>query len=140
MTRHLVLFFFVLVVSQIPLAASAQEVAISIDGNDAFSTRAVQLFVLVTLLSLVPGLAITVTCFPFIVTVLSILRQALGLQQSPPNMLIVSLALFLTYYVMEPVFIASWQAGVEPYSAGAIELLRASCSVARSRCLAVGNG
>jgi flagellar biosynthetic protein FliP len=45
-----------------------------------------------------------ITCFPFIVTVLSILRQAIGLQQAPPNMLIVSLALFLTYFVMEPVF------------------------------------
>jgi len=48
------------------------------------------------------------------VTVLSILRQGIGLQQSPPNMLIVSLALFLTYFVMEPVFIAAWAGGVEP--------------------------
>ena len=45
-----------------------------------------------------------VTCFPFMVTVLSILRQAIGVQQAPPNMLIVSLALFLTWFVMEPVF------------------------------------
>lgn len=55
-----------------------------------------------------------VTCFPFIVTVFAILRQAIGLQQSPPNMLIVSLALFLTYFVMEPVFIESWSAGIDP--------------------------
>jgi flagellar biosynthetic protein FliP len=55
-----------------------------------------------------------VTCFPFLVTVLSILRQAIGLQQSPPNMLIISLALFLTYFVMEPVFIAAWAAGIDP--------------------------
>ena len=55
-----------------------------------------------------------VTCFPFIVTVLSILRQAIGLQQSPPNMLIVSLALFLTYFVMEPVFDAPGEAGIAP--------------------------
>jgi len=55
-----------------------------------------------------------VTCFPFIVTVLSILRQALGLQQSPPNMLIVSLAMFLTYFVMEPVFSTAWEQGVSP--------------------------
>jgi flagellar biosynthetic protein FliP len=55
-----------------------------------------------------------ITCFPFIVTVLSILRQGIGLQQSPPNMLIVSLALFLTYFVMEPVFMAAWTEGIDP--------------------------
>ena len=55
-----------------------------------------------------------ITCFPFIVTVLSILRQGIGLQQSPPNMLIVSLALFLTYFVMEPVFNAAWENGIAP--------------------------
>merc|ERR1739841_91703 len=55
-----------------------------------------------------------ITCFPFLVTVLSILRQAIGLQQSPPNMLIVSLALFLTYFVMEPVFTTAWEGGIAP--------------------------
>ena len=80
------------------------------------------LLVLITVLSLVPGIAIMVTCFPFMVTVLAILRQAIGLQQSPPNMLMVSLALFLTYFVMEPVFTASYTEGVKPLIAGDIEL------------------
>ena len=53
-----------------------------------------------------------VTCFPFMVTVLSILRQAIGVQQAPPNMMIVSLALFLTWFVMEPVFTEAWHDGV----------------------------
>jgi flagellar biosynthetic protein FliP len=57
-----------------------------------------------------------VTCFPFIVTVLSILRQGIGLQQAPPNMLIVSLAMFLTWYVMDPVFTEAWTRGVEPFT------------------------
>lgn len=74
------------------------------------------------MLSLVPGLAIMITAFPFIVTVLSILRQAIGLQQSPPNMLIVSLALFLTYFVMEPVFSEAWALGAEPFANGTMEL------------------
>lgn len=88
-------------------------------GDDGtLTTRAVQLFVLITVLSLVPGLAVMVTCFPFIVTVLAILRQAIGLPQSPPNMLIVSLALFLTWFVMEPVFLAAWEAGVVPLMEG----------------------
>ena len=55
-----------------------------------------------------------VTCFPFMVTVLSILRQAIGLQAAPPNMMLVSLALFLTYFVMEPVFSAAWAEGIRP--------------------------
>lgn len=92
----------------------AQEVSFSLGDDGSIAARSVQLIALLTILSIVPGLAIMITCFPLIVTVLSILRQAIGLQQSPPNMLIVSLALFLTYFVMEPVFIDAWKNGVEP--------------------------
>ncbi|MCL4189656.1 MAG: flagellar type III secretion system pore protein FliP [Rhodobacteraceae bacterium] len=99
-----------------PLAA--QTLTLDLGTGDSLATRTIQLLVLVTLLSLVPGLAIMVTCFPFIVTVLAILRQAIGLMQSPPNMLIVSLALFLTWFVMEPVFLEAWEAGVRPLAAG----------------------
>ena len=76
--------------------ALAQDISIDLGDGQSFSLRTVQLFLLITLLSLAPGLAIMVTCFPFMVTVLSILRQAIGVQQAPPNMMIVSLALFLT--------------------------------------------
>ena len=55
-----------------------------------------------------------VTSFPLLITVFAILRQAIGLQQSPPNMLIVSLALFLTYFIMEPEFKNAWQLGLRP--------------------------
>ena len=89
---------------------------------DQLGGRAVQLFLLLTVLSLVPGVAVMVTCFPFIVTVLSILRQAIGLQQAPPNMLIVSLALFLTYFVMDPVLTAAWEGGGRPLAAGEVSL------------------
>jgi flagellar biosynthesis protein FliP len=94
--------------------ALAQEVTLNLGDDGSVAARSIQLIVLITLLSLVPGLAIMITCFPFIVTVLAILRQAIGLQQSPPNMLIVTLALFLTYFVMEPVFLAAWAEGIEP--------------------------
>ena len=95
-------------------AASAQQVSISLGDDGSLSARTLQLIALITVLSLAPGLAIMITCFPFIVTVLSILRQGIGLQQSPPNMLIVSLALFLTYFVMEPVFMVAWTEGLSP--------------------------
>ena len=94
--------------------AGAQDISISLGDEASLSARTIQLILLITVLSLAPGLAIMVTCFPFMVTVLSILRQGIGLQQSPPNMLIVSLALFLTYFVMEPVFMQEWSAGIDP--------------------------
>ena len=99
----------------------AQDISIDLGGDGTLSARAIQLFLIITVLSLVPGLAIMITCFPFMVTVLAILRQGLGLQASPPNMLIVSLALFLTWFVMEPVFISAWEAGGRPLSEGSIE-------------------
>ena len=101
--------------------ALAQQISIDLGNGQSFSLRTVQLFLLITLLSLAPGLAIMVTCFPFMVTVLSILRQAIGVQQAPPNMMIVSLALFLTYFVMEPVFTQAWNDGIEPMVAGEMQ-------------------
>ena len=106
----LIVFFLVL----FPIQVNAQEITLSLAEGDSITSRSIQLIALVTILSIVPGLAIMVTCFPFIVTVLSILRQAIGLQQAPPNMLIISLAMFLTYFVMEPVFLESWRTGIEP--------------------------
>lgn len=102
--------------------AHAQDISINLGDNGTLAGRSVQLLLLITVLSLVPGLAVMVTCFPFIVTVLSILRQAIGLQQSPPNMLIVSLAMFLTWFVMDPVFTEAWVRGLEPLSQGTVDV------------------
>lgn len=102
-------------------SAAAQSVTVDLgEGGGSLTARLAQMFVLVTLLSLAPGLAIMLTCFPFMVTTLSILRQAIGVQQAPPNMMIVSLALFLTYFVMEPVFTEAWTAGVQPIIDGTL--------------------
>ena len=114
-------FLAIVALALLPGLAQAQSVSVDL-GDGSLSGRAIQLFALVTVLSVVPGLAMMVTCFPFIVTVLAILRQGLGLQQSPPNMLIVSLALFLTWYVMEPVFLEAWRTGLEPLTQGEMEL------------------
>ncbi|MFP1646568.1 flagellar type III secretion system pore protein FliP [Pontitalea aquivivens] len=103
-------------------AAQAQDITLQLGGGESIASRSMLMIAAITLLSLAPGLAIMVTCFPFIVTVLSILRQALGLQQSPPNMLIVSLALFLTWFIMEPVFLESWRAGISPLVEGSLDL------------------
>lgn len=105
--------------------AIAQSLSVDLGGGGSLSARSIQLLAVLTLLSLAPGIAVMVTCFPFIVTVLSILRQAIGLQQSPPNMLIVSLALFLTWFVMDPVLTEAWVKGLQPLNAGSIDIQQA---------------
>ncbi|HUS55015.1 MAG TPA: flagellar type III secretion system pore protein FliP [Thermohalobaculum sp.] len=114
-----VVVVFVATVS-LPAAVAAQSVTIDLGDGATVTGRAVQLFMLMTVLSLAPGIAIMVTCFPFMVTVLSLLRQGIGLQQAPPNMLIVTLALFLSWFVMEPVFTEAWSNGLGPLMDGDI--------------------
>ncbi|WGF87623.1 flagellar type III secretion system pore protein FliP [Marinivivus vitaminiproducens] len=108
-------------VGGLPAAAQAQDMIADLGrlaGEGALTGRIVQLFMLITVLSLAPGILMMTTCFPFMVVVLSILRQALGVQQTPPNVMMVSLALFLTFFVMEPVFTQVWQEGVRPFVDG----------------------
>lgn len=76
---------------------------------------------LITLLSIAPGILMMVTCFPFITIVFSFLRQAMGLQTAPPAMMLTSLALFLTYYIMEPVFTEAWTLGIKPAMDGEMD-------------------
>ena len=123
MTKRMMLAAAALAVALVAAGpALAQQVTVDLGSDASLAARSIQLITLVTLLSLAPGLAVMVTCFPFVVTVLSILRQAMGLQQSPPNMVIVSLALFLTWYVMDPVFTRAWQDGAQPLIAGQIKI------------------
>jgi len=100
------------------LKSGVREIA---DAPVTLDVSIVQLFLLVTVLSLAPAIAMMVTCLPLIVIVLSFLRQALGLQQTPPNSMIMGLALILTFFIMEPVFIESWNEGVSPYMDGIID-------------------
>ncbi|MEZ5892623.1 MAG: flagellar type III secretion system pore protein FliP [Parvularculaceae bacterium] len=103
-----------------PVQEAADAATDAAGAAGGLSKRIIQMFLMVTVLSLAPGIAMMVTCLPFMLIVLSILRQGVGLQQAPPNMLIVSVAIFLTYFVMEPVFKQAWSAGVEPLLNGAV--------------------
>jgi flagellar biosynthetic protein FliP len=76
---------------------------------------------LLTLIALAPALLVMLTSFTRIVIVLSLLRQALGLQQQPPNMVLTGIAMFLTIFVMMPVWKAIKARAVDPYLAGAME-------------------
>ena len=75
-----------------------------------------QLMLLLTVLSLAPSILIMTTCFIRFVVVLSLLRQALGTQQLPPNQVIISLCLFLTFMVMSPVWHEAYDQGIAPYT------------------------
>jgi flagellar biosynthetic protein FliP len=83
-------------------------------GEASAAGRIVQLMAVVTVLSVAPGLLIMVTCFTRFVVALSFLRAGLGLQTTPANLILISLALFMTFYVMGPTFDRAWQNGVQP--------------------------
>ena len=97
-----------------PAIAAAQAVNIDLGSGQGLTERVVQLIGLMTVLSLAPSIVIMTTSFVRIVVVLSLLRTALGLQQSPPNAVIISLSLFLTAIVMGPTLQKSYDEGVKP--------------------------
>jgi flagellar biosynthesis protein FliP len=73
-----------------------------------------QLFGLVTILAIAPGILITVTSFTRFIVAFSILRSGMGMQSTPANMILTSLALLMTFYVMSPVFDRAWNDGLQP--------------------------
>ncbi len=109
----LVLFAFGVAVFA-PQIASAQSVSIDLGQGGGFTANILQMIALLTVLSLAPSILIMVTSFTRIVVVLSMLRSALGLQQTPPNTVLVSLALFLTAFVMQPVFETAYDDAIKP--------------------------
>lgn len=98
---------------QAPGAASALQSLIPA-GDGSTTGRMVQLIAVITVLSVAPGLLIMVTCFTRFVLAFSFLRAGLGLQTTPANLILISLALFMTFYVMGPTFEIAWQDGVKP--------------------------
>jgi flagellar biosynthetic protein FliP len=99
-----------------------------IDGSAA--SWIIRTFGLLTVLSVAPGILIMVTSFPRFVIAFSILRSGMGLATTPSNMILVSLALFMTFYVMAPTFDRAWQNGVEPLIANQIDETEAAKRIA----------
>ncbi|WP_185983595.1 flagellar type III secretion system pore protein FliP [Aureimonas mangrovi] len=89
-------------------------------GDAAVSGRIIQLFGIVTILSIAPGLLVMVTSFTRVVIALSILRTGLGLQSTPANLILISLSLFITFFVMAPTFDQAWRDGLQPLLANEI--------------------
>ena len=99
-----------------PFDAFAQNISIDFgqDGDGTVTGRVVQLVILLTVLSLAPSILIMMTSFTRIVVVLSFLRTAIGIQQTPPNTVMLSLALFLTFFIMAPTLQAAYEGAVVP--------------------------
>ena len=115
MTRRAALLLLGLALAAGEAAAQGFDLdAVLPPGEAAASSRIIQVTGLVTVLSLAPGLLIMVTCFTRFVVVLSFLRAGLGLPGMPANIVLVSLALFMTFHVMAPAFDQAWRDGVEP--------------------------
>jgi len=103
-----------------PAAAQATASASINLGGGSMSAHAIQLLLMLTVLSLAPGILMTVTSFTRIIVALSLLRTGIGSPGVPPNPVLISLALFLTFFVMGPTFETAWQKGVQPYNQGRI--------------------
>lgn len=93
------------------------------DGAQSYSIT-LQILALMTVLTLLPAGLMMMTSFTRIIIVLAILRQAMGVQSTPSNQILIGLALFLTIFIMQPVFSAAFQDGVEPYLDGDMEYHR----------------
>jgi flagellar biosynthetic protein FliP len=97
-------------------AASAQQIDLGGIGqmNNTTVGYIIQMFGLLTVLSVAPGLLIMVTSFTRFIIAFSILRAGIGLQSTPANLILISLSLFMTFYVMAPTFDQAWNSGVRP--------------------------
>jgi flagellar biosynthetic protein FliP len=106
----------------IPALGHGQSVNIDLGaaGQAGATARIVQLTALITVLSLAPSLLVMTTAFTRIVIVLSLLRNALSTQGTPPNVVLIGLALFLSFFVMEPAMNRAWIEGIQPMTEGRI--------------------
>ena len=131
MTRHLhkVIRFMgmtslgvVVLLALTPIAAHAQSLNLDLgNGGGSATARVIQLVVLMTVLSLAPSILVMVTAFMRIMIVLSFVRTAMGTQNTPPNQVLVGLALFLTLFIMMPTFQKSYDDGIKPMMAETID-------------------
>lgn len=102
-------------VSELPKSPSG-----SLPGAGQVTSQIVQYVVLITALSVAPGLVVMLTSFTRIVIALSFLRSGIGLQTTPSTIMLVTLALFLTFFIMAPTFDGAWKNGVRPFMNGEI--------------------
>ena len=104
-----------------PVAAQAQSLSLDLGTGPSATGQILRTVLMITVLSLAPSIIVMATAFTRIVIVLSFLRTAIGLQQTPPNPVLIGLALFLTGFVMAPAFEEAWREGVQPMMAEEVD-------------------
>lgn len=123
MSRGLLILIF----SLLPMMAGAEPgipavTVTTAEGGGQSYTVTLQILALMTILTLLPSALIMMTSFTRIIIVLAILRQAMGVQSTPSNQVLIGLSLFLTFFIMHPVFDSAYQNGVKPYIDGGVEV------------------
>ena len=99
----------------LPLLAQAQSINIDAGQGSGTTARIIQMVVLLTVISVAPSILVMVTSFMRIIIVLSFVRMAMGTQSTPPNQVMVALALFLTFFIMTPTFQKAYDDGLKPW-------------------------
>lgn len=107
-------------VDEVPEIDGIPDIIVDVDGEDEGLSQAVTIILLLTIGSVAPGLLLLMTCFTRFVIVMGLTKQALGLQTLPPNQVMVGLALFLTFFVMQPVLGEINEEALQPLLAGEI--------------------
>ena len=122
--KHTLLFALLAAALPVWGADAGPDLSLLTSASDAASgqgyTITIQILALMTVLTLIPALVLTMTSFTRIIIVLSILRQALGTAQTPPNQVLIGLSLFLTLFIMSPVLGRVYDDGIEPYMEGTL--------------------
>ncbi|KQV68365.1 flagellar type III secretion system pore protein FliP [Rhizobium sp. Root1220] len=114
MIRFILLFAVMMAVPELAHAQQLPTNLLNLPVDGSVAAWIIRTFGLLTILSVAPGILIMVTSFPRFIIAFSILRSGMGLASTPSNMILLSLALFMTFYVMQPTFDQAWQSGVQP--------------------------
>ncbi|MFY8179261.1 MAG: flagellar biosynthetic protein FliP, partial [Limnohabitans sp.] len=125
---YVILALLLLALAALPMVSHAQGIPlVNVSGGKSGQqySMSLQLLGLMTTLTLLPSMLLMMTSFVRIIIVLSILRQAIGTAQTPPNTVLVGLALFLTFFIMSPVFETVYKEAVGPYMNGSLDFDKA---------------
>lgn len=120
MIRFIVFLAAMMVVPELAVAQQLPTDLLNVPVDGSVAAWIIRTFGLLTVLSVAPGILIMVTSFPRFIIAFSILRSGMGLSSTPSNMILLSLSLFMTFYVMSPTFDQAWQNGVQPLLANQI--------------------
>ncbi|MDM9626400.1 flagellar type III secretion system pore protein FliP [Rhizobium sp. S152] len=114
MIRFLLVFAAMMAAPELAHAQQLPTDLLNLPVDGSVAAWIIRTFGLLTILSVAPGILIMVTSFPRFIIAFSILRSGMGLSTTPSNMILLSLSLFMTFYVMQPTFNQAWQSGVQP--------------------------